>query len=195
MSGLFGYIGKRRALPVITQGLKLMSDYRYDSCGLILKNSGKFFIKKVIGTVRELESEVIDYNGPETMGAAHLRWATHGGIEEQNIHPLMDCHGRIALMHKGIIENFRELKNLLENEGHQFRSDTDSEVLVHLIEKYYEGELALAARKALLQVQGTYALVVFCLDAKQELVAANAGMGMMLGNQSRRCDNRPQSRF
>lgn len=181
MSGIIGYIGHRRALPIVVQALKLMNNYRYDSCGLLLKQSDHFFIEKTVGTVADLEKKVIDYGGNQIMGAAHLRWATRGEVTEKNIHPVFDCHGKIAVMHKGALDNYRDLKDMLEAEGHIFSTDTDSEILAHLIEKYYDGNLASAVRKALNLVEGTYGLIVFYRDNQMEMVVANAGMDLMLG--------------
>jgi glucosamine--fructose-6-phosphate aminotransferase (isomerizing) len=181
MSGIFGYVGKRRALPTVLQGMKLFKDYNYDSCGLFLKGERGFFIKKILGVVEDLEKEVIAYNGDQTVGVVHLRWATHGKVEIKNTHPLINCDGKLVLMHKGIIENYRQLKRDLIVEGHVFNSDTDSEVLVHIIEKNYQGDLIQALRKTLNQITGTYALVVGYADGKNELVVANKGMGMVIG--------------
>ncbi|MFZ5392540.1 MAG: glutamine--fructose-6-phosphate transaminase (isomerizing) [Patescibacteria group bacterium] len=181
MSGLFGYVGKRRALPVLMQGLKLMDSFAFDSCGLLLKDRNRIYTKRIIGSVNDLERSLIDYPGQERMGAVHLRWATHGSVEEKNTHPIMDCEGKIAVMHKGMILNYLELKEKLEVEGHVFRTDTDSEVIAHLIEKNYGGDLSVAVRKALLEVDGTYGLLVFHEDNNKEMVVANAGMGMIIG--------------
>ncbi len=181
MSGLFGYFGKRRALPTLLQGIKLMQEHKYDSCGCIMKGSRGFYVKKRLGSVRELEKELIGYSGEESVGVVHLRWATHGSVEEKNIHPFFDCNGKIAIMHKGIVENHKDIRKNLIDEGHVFKSNTDSEVIVHLIEKYYEGDLHQALRKTLMVIRGTYALVVFYNDEKSEILIANSGMGLALG--------------
>lgn len=181
MSGLFAYLGKKRALPVIMQGLRLMKDFSYDSCGMILKSSEKFYTKKIIGSIYDIEKQVIDYSGEELTGAVHLRWATHGEVTEKNIHPFLSCDNKIAVLHKGIVTNYKVLRQQLISEGHVFNSDTDSEVLVHLIEKNYSGDLSAAVRKALLNIEGTYGLVVYYLDGQVEMVVANAGMDMLLG--------------
>ncbi len=181
MSGLFGYIGKRRALPVLMQGLKLMDSFTFDSCGLLLSGSNRFFVRRVVGETSKLEGSVIDYDGQEKAGAVHLRWATHGEVEEKNTHPIFDCEGKIAVLHKGMVQNYAELKNELLQEGHIFKTDTDSEVIAHLIEKNYGGDLSVAVRKALLKVDGTYGIIVFHQDHQGEMVAANAGMGMIVG--------------
>lgn len=181
MSGIFGYVGKRRALPTILQGMKSFKEFNYDSCGLFLKNERGFYIKKNLGNIEDLEREVMGYGGDQIIGVTHLRWATHGKVEIKNTHPLLDCTGKVILMHKGIIENYRQLKKELLAEGHVFTSETDSEVLVHLIEKFYEGDLVQAVRKTLGLIYGTYALVVGYNDGKNELVLANKGMGMVIG--------------
>lgn len=181
MSGLFGYVGKRRALPVLMQGLKLMDTASFDSCGLLLSSNNHFYIKRIVGTISDLEKSLLDYAGQEKMGAVHLRWATHGMIEEKNTHPILDCDGKISVLHKGMIQNYLELKNQLEREGHIFRTGTDTEVIAHLVEKNYSGDLSVAVRKALLEVDGTYGLIVFHQDHDNEMVVANAGMGMIIG--------------
>ncbi|MFA4930445.1 MAG: SIS domain-containing protein [Patescibacteria group bacterium] len=181
MSGLFGYLGQRPCLPILVQGLKLMQGYSFDSGGVLLKGPEKFFVRKVLGSHDELEKSVLDYNGNEVLGGVHLRWATHGEVAEKNIHPVFSCDGKVAVMHKGLISNYKQLKELLLAEGHVFKTDTDTEVIAHLIEKYYLGDLTVAVRRALLEVDGTYALLVFYMDELVEMVMANAGMGTMIG--------------
>ena len=181
MSGIIGYFGNRQALPAVLQGVKLVKDYYYDSIGLILKGRRGLYIKKAIGGVENLESQLINYQSDEKIGVAHLRWATHGDVEEKNVHPFFGCQKKIAIMHKGIIENYAPLKKMLIEEGHVFVSDTDSEVLAHLIEKNYFGDLYEAVRQTLIQIAGTYLLVVLCDDQKDEIVLANKGMGLLLG--------------
>lgn len=166
---------------MLMQALKLMGEYRYDSCGLLLKKPDHFFIQRVVGTISDLDRKMLEYLGNETIGAAHMRWATHGDAVEKNVHPIFDCRGKIAVMHKGAIDNYRDLLHTLETEGHIMATDTDTEIISHLIEKYYDGNLASATRKALMHVQGTYGLIVFCQDEREEMVVANAGMEMMLG--------------
>jgi len=180
MSGIFGYVGKNKALPNLLQGLKLMRDFHYDSIGLTMKGERGFLVKKKIGDIDLMEKNLIGYECQENIGAVHLRWATHGAIEEKNIHPFFDCTGDFLVMHKGIIENYRIIKNELQQLGHVFRSDTDSEVLSHLVEKNYTGDFAEAVRMSLKDIKGTYALIFFHKQSN-EMIVANAGMGMILG--------------
>lgn len=181
MSGLFGYLGHRKCLPILGQALKLMYDFAYDSGGVLLKKEDNFYVKKILGSQDELERGISSYEGSESIGGVHLRWATHGQVSQNNVHPIFSCDGKVAVMHKGLISNFRQLKDLLIKEGHEFKTETDSEVIAHLVEKYYDGDLPTAVRRALLEVDGTYGLLVFYMDKKKEMVAANAGMGMMIG--------------
>ncbi|MBU0648126.1 SIS domain-containing protein [Patescibacteria group bacterium] len=181
MSGLLAYVGQKKAIDELTKGLKLMGGYHSDSCGMLLKAREKYFVKKVIGGASDLEREAQNYDGAERTGAVHLRWATYGAVEEKNVHPIFSCDGKVAVMHKGIIANYRKLKTILERDGHVFRTQTDTEVVAHLVEKYYVGDLQAAVRRSLLDIDGVYALVVFYMDQKDEMVVANAGRDMMLG--------------
>jgi glucosamine--fructose-6-phosphate aminotransferase (isomerizing) len=145
-----------------------------------MKGERGFFVRKKIGNIDLMEKNLIGYECQENVGAVHLRWATHGEIEEKNIHPFFDCAGDFLVMHKGIIENYKELKKELELLGHVFRSDTDTEVLVHSLERYYKGDFGQAVRDTLKEVKGTYALI-FLSKHSDEMIVANAGMGMILG--------------
>ncbi|MBL4889461.1 MAG: glutamine--fructose-6-phosphate transaminase (isomerizing) [Candidatus Lindowbacteria bacterium] len=182
MCGIFGYIGnKRDTASILVEGLKRLEYRGYDSSGVALVANGGLWIKKTTGKVRELESQIDD--APQThIGISHTRWATHGSPTDLNAHPHVDESSRLAIVHNGIIENHSALRTLLEEEGHTFVSETDTEVLVHLIEKFHkESSLVDAVRKALSMVHGTYGLVVISADEPDQLVAARHGSPLVLG--------------
>ena len=179
MCGIFGYFGSRLAYPLLLNGLQRLEYRGYDSAGLSVIGDGLKTVKAV-GKVKNLEERLEAEPVSGKVGIAHSRWATHGIPTEQNAHPHQDCQGKIALVHNGIIDNFKSLKRLLEAEGHTFVSDTDSEVVAHLIEEFYEGELEDAVRKAVLEIEGTYGLVVIHEEEKK-MVAARKGSPLVLG--------------
>src|SRR6202142_205128 len=139
MCGIVGYIGPREAVPIIIDGLKRLEYRGYDSAGLAVLENGCLGVRRASGKLRNLE-EVLKLNpvdGP--YGIGHTRWATHGRPTEENAHPHRDCHGDIVVVHNGIVENYLGLKKQLECEGHTFITETDTEVIAHLIEKYFDG--------------------------------------------------------
>ena len=182
MCGIIGYIGKREAFPVLISGLKRMEYRGYDSFGFCIHGRDKNFstfkkVGKISGAGRELDEMTINGN----IGHAHTRWATHGGVTEVNAHPHLDCAGAISVVHNGIIENYKELKKELEAEGHAFLSQTDTEVLAHLVEKYFDGNLERAVKKAVARVRGTYGLVVIAKNDPNKIVAARSGSPLLIG--------------
>lgn len=180
MCGIIGYIGKQKAVPVLLEGLKKMEYRGYDSSGICLVSQGKLEVTKRAGRISELENALSTRQDEGFLGIAHTRWATHGEPNEINAHPHLDCTGEIAVVHNGIIENYTALKGLLEKEGHIFKSQTDSEVLAHLIEKFYTGDLESAIIKTLNLVEGTYGLAA--MHAKEsKIVAARKGSPLILG--------------
>ncbi|MDD3887485.1 MAG: glutamine--fructose-6-phosphate transaminase (isomerizing) [Patescibacteria group bacterium] len=178
MCGIIAYIGDKKASPILVDGLKKLEYRGYDSWGLATVDSGKINFVKSVGRIGQ-NLEMTNLVG--TIGMGHTRWATHGGVTDQNAHPHLDCEGKIAVIHNGIIENFAKLKEQLINEGHKFRSETDTEVLSHLIEKYYEGNLKEAVRRALLCVDGTYGIVVISSKEPDRIVAARHGSPLVVG--------------
>ncbi len=179
MCGIVGYIGNRQAAPILLKGLKRLEYRGYDSAGMSVINS-RLDTKKGKGKIDDVDSSVGLSKMNGTIGIAHTRWATHGEPSKRNAHPHIDCRGEIAVVHNGIIENYTVLRDLLESEGHVMRTDTDSEVLAHLIEKFYDGKLEKAVRKALLQVDGTYGIAVIHRKEKKIVVARN-GSPLILG--------------
>lgn len=182
MCGIIGYVGNKPAMPILLEGLKALEYRGYDSAGLCVQN-GKLTTVRAEGKLIELEKKLQKFETPGTCGIAHTRWATHGVPQERNAHPHRDCTGRVAIVHNGIIENYHELKERLLAEGHLFASETDSEVLAHLIEqKRVDGVPLLAAvQQALGYVRGTYGLVVVDRDAPQTLIAARMGSPLVIG--------------
>ena len=180
MCGIIAYVGPNPALPRLVEGLKRMEYRGYDSAGIALAHEGALWCKKRVGRVSELAELV--RGGPEaTVGIGHTRWATHGGLTEPNAHPHYDGDVRIAVVHNGIIDNSGELQARLQKEGVTFRSETDTEVLPHLIRKHYQGDPVQAVRDALAQVRGTYGVAVLFADHPGMLIAARNGSPLVVG--------------
>jgi glucosamine--fructose-6-phosphate aminotransferase (isomerizing) len=184
MCGIVGYIGKRNALPIVVEALKRLEYRGYDSSGCgILHNDGLLIIKKQ-GKIIELERSLPEPNKcTGTIGIAHTRWATHGEPNELNAHPQTDCNNNIAIVHNGIIENYKMLKDKLLQLGHTFKSQTDTEVVVHLIEQFLTTEPSLedAVREAMKRVEGTYGLVVISSLFPDKLIAVRKGSPLIIG--------------
>jgi glutamine---fructose-6-phosphate transaminase (isomerizing) len=182
MCGIVGYIGDRAAVPLLIEGLKRLEYRGYDSAGLTVITDGDLDTRKAVGKIVELEKQVDNGKRPEgTIGIAHTRWATHGAPNERNAHPHISCKGEFAVVHNGIIENAGTLRKKLEQMGHAFRSETDTEVIVHLIEEAYEGNLEDAVREALRQVDGAYGLAIMSSHEPRKIVAARKGSPLLLG--------------
>ncbi len=176
MCGIFGYAGKREADTILINGLKCLEYCGYDSCGIAIKGAtgATLQVRKYVGRVNQLEGTKLS----GTIGIAHTRWATHGVPSIENAHPLIDCTGKIAIVHNGIIENYPDLRRKLRT--HTFHSNTDSELFAHLIEEYYAGDLRAALSKAVLEVDGTYAVAVMHQD-KEEIVVSRNGSPIVFG--------------
>lgn len=184
MCGIVGYTGLKEAYPILIDGLKRLEYRGYDSAGVALSQKDKISLYKCRGKVSELESYCMTKNTYATTGIAHTRWATHGEPNDQNAHPHLSEDGKIALIHNGIVENYLVLKQELINRGYTFHSDTDTEVLVHLIQDIYKHEdisMAGAVRQALSGVEGTYALAILSADNPSELIVAKKGSPLLIG--------------
>ena len=184
MCGIVGYIGKKEAQPILLAGLKRLEYRGYDSSGiaLILPHKKNIGIRKAPGKISALERLVENKPLCGRVGIAHTRWATHGAPTQGNAHPHQDCSGQIAVVHNGIIENFETLKSQLIKEGHVFKSQTDTEVIVHLIEKFYQDiPLEEAVRKALKLLVGSFAIGVISADEPTKLVGARLGSPLIIG--------------
>jgi glutamine---fructose-6-phosphate transaminase (isomerizing) len=170
MCGIVGYVGKREAQPVLVNCLKRLEYRGYDSCGIALLGKNLEVYKDAV-RIESLE-KTLRPNGSH-IGIGHTRWATHGKPSQLNAHPHTDCSGKIAVVHNGVIENFQQLREQLTKEGHVFRSDTDTEVIPHLIEKYYQGNLEQAVSRAIADLTGSYAFVAIHVDWHGLVVARN----------------------
>jgi len=182
MCGIVGYIGDKNAKRILIEGLKRLEYRGYDSAGIALLVDSHIAMMKTPGKVSKLENLVSDFEDSK-IGIGHTRWATHGEPNEINAHPHSDCGNKIALIHNGIVENFAALKTKLISLGHKFRSQTDTEVLAHLIEEFYKRNknLELAVRLALKEVDGTFGIVVMSADEPNILVAARRGSPLVIG--------------
>ncbi len=170
MCGIVGYTGPRDVGEVILNGLKRLEYRGYDSAGIAVKTDEGIYVQKRKGRIDDLSEEEI----PEhDAGIGHTRWATHGKPSDKNAHPFLDCDEEISIVHNGIIDNFNTIKDRLIERGHEFRSETDSEVIVHLIEEEYEGDLLKAFKNVVKKIEGSYAIVVFQKDSNELLVARN----------------------
>src|SRR5512141_2137747 len=157
MCGIVGYTGPREAGPILIEGLRRLEYRGCDSAGMALVDeAGDLSVEKKAGKLASLQTALIDRTPHAAIGLAHTRWATHGRPNDLNAHPHQDCTGNITVIHHGIIENFRELRDALEARGHVLTSETDTEALAHLIEEAYQGDLADAVRASLRQVEGAY---------------------------------------
>jgi glucosamine--fructose-6-phosphate aminotransferase (isomerizing) len=182
MCGIVGYVGRKKALPILIAGLERLEYRGYDSAGIALITDHGLVASKSVGKIKELKRVISDWDFETGHGIAHTRWATHGEPNEVNAHPHTDSSEEIALIHNGIIENFRSLREYLARQGYQFKSDTDSEVLAHLIRHNYEGDLTVAVRNALSQVEGTYGIAVVSSLHPDLIVAARMGSPLVIGH-------------
>jgi glucosamine--fructose-6-phosphate aminotransferase (isomerizing) len=181
MCGIVAYVGQREALPIVIEGLKRL-DYRgYDSAGVAVIRDGRLVTRRAVGRIAALEQKLDGELDGATIGMAHTRWATHGAPTERNAHPHLDASGRLVLVHNGIIENYRVLRQFLEREGVHMVSETDTEVLAQLIGHLYEGSLEDAVRKALREVRGTFGIAVMHVDEPDRIVAARRGSPLIVG--------------
>jgi glucosamine--fructose-6-phosphate aminotransferase (isomerizing) len=182
MCGIIGYVGQRRAKDLLLRGLERLEYRGYDSAGLALLEDGGLDYVRAVGNLQALKEAAGDNGSASTTGLGHTRWATHGRVSEQNAHPLAGCdHEKIAVVLNGIVENFRELKDSLEGEGHSFSSETDAEVVIHLIERHYRGNLADAVVAAYKELEGHFAFVVIHHGHPGELVGARLQCPLLVG--------------
>lgn len=185
MCGIVGYVGDKQVVGVILDGLRKLEYRGYDSAGIaVVDEQGSLTIRRASGKLRNLEEAIRLKPLDGTYGVGHTRWATHGRPTEENAHPHRDCSGRVVVVHNGIIENFLSLKQRLQSEGHTFVTDTDTEVIAHLIEKYLnEGSenLELAVSRVVLELRGIYALAIVSTDEPEKIVAVRQGPPIVIG--------------
>ncbi len=184
MCGIVGYIGPKKVVPVIIEGLRKLEYRGYDSAGIaVVTKEGKLEIRRAAGKLRNLEEVIAKSPIEGTYGIGHTRWATHGRPTEENAHPHRDCSGQIVVVHNGIIENYLELKEQLQREGHKFVTETDTEIVAHLVEKHSADGTPLeeAVRKSLKELRGIYALVFLSAKEPMKIVAARLGPPSVIG--------------
>jgi glutamine---fructose-6-phosphate transaminase (isomerizing) len=181
--GIVGYIGPKKVVPLILEGLRMLEYRGYDSAGIaVVTQDGKMDIRRASGKLRNLEEAIHAHPLEGIYGVGHTRWATHGRPTEENAHPHRDCTGEIVVVHNGIIENYIELKRQLIAEGHRFVTETDTEVIAHLVEKHWNGgPLEIAVRKAIKQLHGIFAIVILSSRDRNKIVVARMGPPAVLG--------------
>ncbi len=181
MCGIIGYVGKHDIVPILIEGLKKLEYRGYDSAGIAILNGEDVQIRRVKGKIKILEESLREEKLTGTYGIGHTRWATHGRPSEENAHPHQDCTHSIVVVHNGIIENYLEIKNTLRNEGHKFVSETDTEIIAHLIEKYHNDSLESAVQKAVKELVGNFAISVVSKKEKDKIVTAKVGPPTVIG--------------
>ncbi len=182
MCGIIGYVGRRPCKELLLTGLQRLEYRGYDSAGLALREDDSLDYVRAVGNLQNLIAAAGSNGSVSTTGVGHTRWATHGAVTEQNAHPLTGCDdGKLAIVLNGIVENFRELKGSLEADGHTFKTQTDAEVVVHLVERHYDGDLVEAVRAAYRELEGHFAFVVVHHDHPGELVGARHQCPLLVG--------------
>ncbi len=189
MCGIVGYVGKRPCRDLLVAGLEKLEYRGYDSAGIALLEDGTIDTVRAVGNLANLREAVgMDGDGavavaapPATIGLAHTRWATHGRVTEANAHPHGDCHGSVQIVLNGIVENHSELRRELESDGHVFSSETDAEIVAHLIERHYDGDLTEAVRAAFNDLRGHYAFAAMHAEQPETLVAARQECPLIVG--------------
>ena len=190
MCGIIGYVGARPCRDLLVAGLEKLEYRGYDSAGVSVIDDGRIDSVRAVGNLSNLRAAVADHDGeggvavaapPATTGVAHTRWATHGRVTEENAHPHGDCSDRIHIVLNGIVENHATLRRELEAEGHAFSSETDAEIVAHLIERNYEGDLTAAVRTSFAELRGHYAFVAMHVDEPGRLVGARKECPLVAG--------------
>lgn len=181
MCGIVGYIGKKNVENTLLESLKRLEYRGYDSSGIAVLGDEKIISEKAVGKIVNLEEKLRGKSFKGAVGISHTRWATHGKPTEKNAHPHLSCDGNIAIVHNGIIENYQALKDDLKKKGHKFVSETDSEVIAHLVEDFYKGDLRDAVLKTVKCVEGTYGIAVISKNNPDEIIAARKGSPLVLG--------------
>ena len=181
MCGIVGYIGNKNAVEVIYNGLEKLEYRGYDSAGIAVIDNDKIERRRSVGKLINLQENIKSNKISGNIGIGHTRWATHGKPSEENAHPHTDCSGKIVVVHNGIIENYVSLKKQLQKEGHKFASETDTEVVAHLIEKYYKGDLLSAVKSALRNIEGAYALCAISCEDNSRIIVARKDAPLVIG--------------
>ena len=182
MCGIIGYIGNKQVVPVLVEGLRRLEYRGYDSAGVAVVKAGAIDVRRSAGKLANLEHVLADHPLEGDYGVGHTRWATHGRPTEENAHPHRDCSGRLVVVHNGIIENYLDLKRQLQQEGHRFVTETDTEIVAHLVEREMRDDgLEHAVRRALLSLRGLFAVVLMSADDPEKIVAVRNGPPIVIG--------------
>ncbi len=182
MCGIIGYVGKRKAVPILLDGLRRLEYRGYDSAGVaVVTAGGELEVRRAEGKLHQLEESLLNNPIDGIFGIGHTRWATHGRPSEENAHPHRDCRGDIVVVHNGIIENYVALRRELEQQGHRFQSETDTEVIAHLVEQNYEGDLVKAVRRAVKLLEGIFVFGILSRREPQKIVAVRSGPPAVIG--------------
>ncbi|MEE9612220.1 MAG: glutamine--fructose-6-phosphate transaminase (isomerizing), partial [Desulfatiglandales bacterium] len=181
MCGIIGYIGSKSVVPILVEGLKKLEYRGYDSAGIAVVNGDQIQVRRVKGKISALEESLDKTPLNGSYGVGHTRWATHGRPCEENAHPHQDCTGSLIVVHNGIIENYLPLKRKLKEEGHTFRTETDTEVIAHLVEKYFKGSLEDAVLHTVQEIEGAYAIAVLSTQDKGKIVVVKSGPPAVVG--------------
>jgi len=181
MCGIVAYTGSKNCTEILLEGLKRLEYRGYDSWGFAFVKGKDLISVKKVGKVSEAKNLIDNFPQNSFMGIAHTRWATHGAPTNMNAHPHLDCKLKIAIVHNGIIENYSELKKKLQEKGHNFKSETDTEVIVHLLEEYYQGDMVKAIELTMLQLVGAFGLAIICSDEPRALYGARRGSPLIVG--------------
>ena len=184
MCGIVGYVGNKQVVPLIIDGLRKLEYRGYDSAGIAVVNEGhELEIRRAEGKLRNLEETIRLSPLDGTYGIGHTRWATHGRPTEENAHPHRDCTGRIVVVHNGIIENYLKLKDALREKGHTFKTETDTEIVAHLVEEHLKEGLSFeeAVRRSAQQLKGIFALSIISADDPDKIIAVREGPPVVIG--------------
>ncbi|MCI0415872.1 glutamine--fructose-6-phosphate transaminase (isomerizing), partial [bacterium] len=181
MCGIVGYIGQKEVVPVLVNTLRKLEYRGYDSAGIAVVNGDGVSVRRSAGKLSNLESAIAAEPIEGYYGIGHTRWATHGRPTEENAHPHRDCTGQLVVVHNGIIENYLELKGQLQQEGHKFVTETDTEIIAHLLEKHYNGSLESAVKKAFSEIRGIYACGILSSREPNKIVGVRSGPPLVVG--------------
>ncbi|MQY57533.1 glutamine--fructose-6-phosphate aminotransferase, partial [bacterium] len=181
MCGIIGYVGQRDVVPILVDGLKMLEYRGYDSAGIAVVDKNQIHLRRVKGKISDLVKNLKSFAPDGSFGVGHTRWATHGRPSEENAHPHRDCTDSLVVVHNGIIENYLALKKKLIKEKHTFRTETDTEVIAHLVEKHFHGSLEEAVQKAVQEIEGTFAIAVISLLDPGKIVVAKIGPPAVVG--------------
>src|SRR6188768_2478176 len=182
MCGIIGYIGPKEVVPVLIDGLRKLEYRGYDSAGVAVVNHGAISLRRSAGKLSNLEEAIVHDPITGDYGVGHTRWATHGRPTEENAHPHRDCTGKIVVVHNGIIENYLDLKLELQRQGHKFVTETDTEIVAHLVEREMRDDgLENAVRRALAYMRGMFAIVLVSVEDPEKIVAVRNGPPIVIG--------------